>query len=350
MEASSLALLAVMFVGSGAITWVAGIALTKTTDTLDHRFRIGDAMGGLVLLGITGSLPEIAVVVSAAIHARLDLIIGTLIGGLAMQTLLIVIFDAAASREKPISYLAGTVNLSLETLFAIVITALAVVGIFIPVGRSVFHVSPISAAILVAWLVGLFLINKARLIPRLNQTAEDAAPGRKHHERRKVSNHVFYAKKSTLYVIGVFVAASAATLVAGWLLEESGNAIADKLNIGQALFAGIFIALATSIPEISTGIESVLIGDNHLAISDIMGGNAFMVVLFLLADLVAKKPVLSCAGHTDLAFGVLALAMMAVYMFSFIFRPRKCYLRLGIDSVLQILLYAGGMVILTHIK
>ena len=263
---------------------------------------------------------------------------------------MIVIFDAAAGRERPISYLAGTVNLSLETLFAVAITALAIMGIFIPVGRGVFHVNPISACIFVAWIVGLFLINKARRIARFNRTAEDAAPGRKHHERRSVANHVFYAKRSTLYVIGVFAAACAATLLAGWLLEESGNAIAEKLNIGQALFAGIFIALATSIPEISTGIESVRIGDNHLAISDIMGGNAFMLVLFLLADLVAKKPVLSFAGHTDLAFGVLGLAMMVVYMVSFLVRPRKCYFRLGIDSIIQILLYACGLVILTHLK
>ena len=63
MEAMPLALLGAMFVGSGAITWAAGIALTKTTDTLDHRFKIGDAIGGLVLLGIAGSLPEIAVVI-----------------------------------------------------------------------------------------------------------------------------------------------------------------------------------------------------------------------------------------------------------------------------------------------
>ena len=110
------------------------------------------------------------------------------------------------------------------------------------------------------------------------------------------------------------------------------------------------VSFATSIPEISTGLESIFIGDNHLAVSDILGGNAFMVVLFLLADLVARKPVLSYALHSDLLFAILGAAMMGVYLVSFLIKPRKCFFRLGLDSILVILLYIGGMVALTHIK
>jgi hypothetical protein len=62
IDNSSLLIIAIIFIAAGAITWVAGITLAKTTDTLDTRWNIGDALGGLVLLGIAGSLPEIAVV------------------------------------------------------------------------------------------------------------------------------------------------------------------------------------------------------------------------------------------------------------------------------------------------
>ena len=89
MGGLSLTLLLAMFVGSGVVTWMAGVALTKATDSLDTRFRIGDAIGGLVLLGIAGSLPEIAVVGSAAKNGHMPVIIGTLIGGLSIQTLLL---------------------------------------------------------------------------------------------------------------------------------------------------------------------------------------------------------------------------------------------------------------------
>jgi cation:H+ antiporter len=350
VEALPLGLLAIVFAGAGAVTWGAGIVLTKATDAIDHRFNIGDALGGLILLGVAGSLPEIAVVYSAALHGHVPVIIGTLIGGISIQTLLLVLFDAASGRERPLSYLAGSVMLCLETLFAIVIAILGIAGTFVPSRVSVAGLSPFSIAILLAWVLGLLVINQARKVPRYNQTEEDAEPGRKHHERRKAKPHVFYAGKSTLHVILVFAGASAVTLVAGWLLEESGNAIATGLGIGSGLFAATFIALATSIPEISTGLESIVIGDNHLAISDIVGGNAFMLVLFLLGDAVARRPVLSDAGHQDLMFGLLGLAMMSVYAVSFIVRPKRCYCRLGVDSILALLLYIAGCVALARLK
>jgi cation:H+ antiporter len=349
MDSWPLLYLALTFLASAVVTWVAGISLAKATDTLDSRLKIGDALGGLILLGLSGTLPEIAVCYAAARDGHIPVIIGTLIGGLAIQTLLVVIFDAAASRTRPLSYIAGTVMLSLETVFAVVITALAMAGVLIPPARAIYHVNPMSALVCVAWVLGLFWINKERRKKRFNETAEDQAPGRKHHERRAVEDHPFYAKRSTAYVGLIFLVGCVATLIAGVYLEEAGSALADKLNIGSGLFAATFIALATSLPEISTGLQSIWMKDYGLAIADIMGGNACMLLVFIMTDLVAKKPVLSYQGHQDLGFGFLALAMMGVYAISFVWRPRKFTL-LGIDSVLEVILYGVGIVMLSHVK
>ena len=48
-----------------AATWVAGLLLSKATDVLDDRFDLGDAVGGMLLLGLAGSLPELAITASA---------------------------------------------------------------------------------------------------------------------------------------------------------------------------------------------------------------------------------------------------------------------------------------------
>ncbi|HEV2403010.1 MAG TPA: hypothetical protein VGS08_02305 [Candidatus Saccharimonadales bacterium] len=75
------------------ITWSAGVWLTRTTDAIDARYRLGSAFGGLLILGIVTSLPEIAVVVTAALQKHYDIIIGTLLGGIAIQTVVLAIFD-----------------------------------------------------------------------------------------------------------------------------------------------------------------------------------------------------------------------------------------------------------------
>ncbi len=307
-------------------------------------------MGGLILLGISGSLPEMAVVASAAVQGHIPVIIGNLIGGISIQTLVIVLFDVAVGSKRPLSYLAGSAILSIETIFAIVITALALVGTLIPASKAVFYLNPASIAVVIAWLVGLFIIDKARENPRLNVVAEDASRGRRHKERRKVENHPLYANKSNLYVASVFVVMAVATLVAGVLLEETGSDAAGRLGINSGIFAATVLALVTTLPEISTGLESIFIGDNHLAISDIVGGNAFMIVIFLMADLIAKKPVLSYAGNQDILFVSLGIGMMTVYAISFLARLKRCYFRLGLDSILEIVLYAVGVAALLYVK
>jgi cation:H+ antiporter len=349
LDSVSTSIAFVIFIVAAVITWLAGITLTKTTDSLDTRWNIGDAIGGLVLLGVAGSLPEIAVVYSAAKHGHIPVIIGTLIGGLAIQTLLVVIFDFA-SGKKPLSLLAGNVTVSLETIFAAFMTVIVVAAALISPQHRVFNSNPLSFVLPIAWVLGLVLINKARKHPHFNETAEDASPGRKHHERRAVENHPFYVGRSTAHVVLIFVLASLATLAAGFFLEESGTLIALRLGIGSGIFAATAIALATSLPEISTGLESIFIGDNQLAISDIMGGNAFMLVLFLLGDLVAHQPVISFAAHSDFIFAFLGIAMMLVYAISFYRKWRRRCFRLGWDSVLEILLYIAGAVALTKIK
>ena len=56
------------------------------------------------------------------------------------------------------------------------------------------------------------------------------------------------------------------------------------------------------------------------------------------------------AARQDMMFGLLGAAMMGVYAVSFIVRPKRCYFRLGIDSILTLLLYVAGAVMLAKMK
>lgn len=348
MEGLSLFLLLLIFIISALVTCLAGVSLTRSTTTLDSRFKLGDAFGGLILLGISGSLPELAIVLSAARAGHTSVIIGTLLGGIAFQTLLIVIFDYASGKKRSIAYLAGSPMLVVETLFAILITGLALLGTLVPSEYSLFNINPFSIITVIAWIFGLFMINNLRRSKRYYQTATEAAPGRYHQERR-ASDHPAHKNKKTWRVIFIFVLACLATLIAGYFVEEAGSALAWRFGMSSSLFAATFIALVSSLPEISTGLESVFMGDNHLAISDIMGGNAFMLTIFLLADLVAGKPILSFANQTDTLFAVLGIILMAVYAWAFWKKPKRCFLRLGVDSYLEIIIYLAGLFFLLGI-
>ena len=114
------------------------------------------------------------------------------------------------------------------------------------------------------------------------------------------------------------------------------------------VFGATVLALATALPEISSGIEAVRLGDHALAIGDIFGGNSFQVCLFLLADAIAAKPVLAQAGTLNSWLAALSIALTAVYAMGLIVRAERPT-RLGPDSMLALAIYTVGIVGLIHL-
>jgi cation:H+ antiporter len=84
-------------------------------------------------------------------------------------------------------------------------------------------------------------------------------------------------------------------------------------------------------------------GDYQLAISDIFGGNAFLPVLFLLATLLSGRAVLPQAHTTDVYLTAVGILLTAVYITGLLFRPTRQVARMGIDSLVVLVLYALGV-------
>ena len=80
------------------------------------------------------------------------------------------------------------------------------------------------------------------------------------------------------------VTAAIVIVVAGIVLARSGESIADTTGIGQVWFGAIFVAGATSLPELATDTAAVLQNEPALAVGDLFGSNmANMAILGLLA-------------------------------------------------------------------
>ncbi|MGI8421999.1 MAG: sodium:calcium antiporter, partial [Gaiellaceae bacterium] len=148
---------------------------------------------------------------------------------------------------------------------------------------------------------------------------------------------------STTRTALVFAGAAIVTLAAGVALEQSGEAAAGKIGLSGVLFGATVLAAATALPEVSTGLAPLRLGDFQLAVSDIFGGNAFLPVLFLVATLVSGDAVLPAAQNSDVYLTGLAALLTVVYLFGLVFRPKRQWLRLGPDSLLVVVLYVLGI-------
>ena len=337
-------LLVLVFVAAAGATWIAGIALSKTTDALDARLGLGEELGGLLLLSVAGSLPELAITVSAAAQGNLDLAAGNLIGGIAVQTMVLVVCDVVVGPARPLTFLVGALSPVLEGLLVTLVVSGVLMGALLSPSTAVGGVvSPASIGIVVVWTIGVYVINKVRKSPRWSITMAGSHPGRRHRREPHPTQPHPFACRTTAQVAWIFAGACAVTLGAGVTLEMTGNTLADRAGVNGVIFGATILAGATALPEISSGIAAVRLGDHALALGDIFGGNAFQVCLFLVADLVAGTPVLPTAGNLNAWLASLGVGLTAIFAMGVVIRPLRCHARLGPDSILAIVVFALGI-------
>lgn len=344
MDALSTPLLWLVFVAGAAATWSAGVYLARATDSLDERFKIGETFGGMLLLAIAGTLPEAAITVTAALSHQIGLAAGNLLGGIAIQTAVLAICDYFVIEKKPLSYMVGSLIPVLEASLVIAVTAVAMLGALLPKSLLVARMSPASIAIVVIWLAGMFLLNRVRNAPKWKIVMPGSSPGRPHRRIPHPTVVHPFASLSTSRVVAVFLAGSLVTLAAGWALTVASGLLAARAGMSGLLFGATVLALASALPEISTGIAAVRLGDHQLVMGDIFGGNAFQLTLFAVADLITGTAVLSAAGAQNSWLAGLGILVTVIYAGAIVVRPERNYLRIGLDSIIVLILLALGMV------
>jgi cation:H+ antiporter len=334
--------LVAIFAAAAAAVWIAGVKLSTTTDVLSTRLGMGQALGGVILLAVATNLPEIAIVVSAALSGSYELAIGNILGGIAIQTAVLVVLDAFGARTgPPLTYRAASLTLVLEGALVIAVLVVAIMGSRLPGNDVVLHLSPGSTLILVLWIAGVYLVGKSDDLP---WQAQGNAPGAQAEPKGHSTDKRATEEMSTARTAAVFGVAALVTLAAGVVLERSGSAIADDVGLSGVLFGATVLAAATALPEISSGLASVRLGDDQLAVSDIFGGNAFLPVLFFVATAISGTAVLPRAQDADIYMAGLGILLTSVYLFGLVFRPKRRVLSMGIDSLVVLALYALGIV------
>jgi cation:H+ antiporter len=334
--------LILIFAAAAAAIWIAGIRLSSSTDALDTKLGLGSALGGLLLLAIATDLPELAITITAALHDNLGLAVGNLLGGIAIQTLVLAALDAAAGPDRPLTYMVGSLLLVLEGALVAIVTVAAIMTAQLPEKTHLIGVSPGTLAVVVPWLVGLKVVAGARENMRWEVKAEGARPGRTHKQRRRELPKP-HKQHSTGTVALIFAAAAGVTLVAGVVIERSGETLAGRAGLSGPVFGATILAAATALPELSTGLAAVRDGDLQLAMSDIFGGNAVLPALFIFADLFAGKPALPAAAGTDIWIAGLGVILTGIYIVGVILRPQRTFWRLGPDSIAAVVVYALGI-------
>jgi cation:H+ antiporter len=103
-------------------------------------------------------------------------------------------------------------------------------------------------------------------------------------------------------------------LVASTFLAKSADVIAFKTGLGRAFIGVVLLATATSLPELGTGVSSIVLFDEpDLAAGDAFGSNLFNLLIIGLLDLYWRNgPILNNVGMTSAIVGALGIAVISL--------------------------------------
>lgn len=339
----------VLFGAGAAVIWLAGTRLSRYADAIAERTGVGKAFIGALLLGGITSLPEGAATVTASALGSAPLAVNNIFGGVAMQVAILAVADAVV----PGHALTGRIrkpSVLLQGALLVLVLTLAAAGIAL--GETpILGVGAWSTAILGTSVFAFYLIHQHRS----RETWEPEAPPAdrvKEEDRAEEGEADNSAQElSTPRLVLYTAAAALAILVAGYGIARSGDALAVQTGLGESFVGLLFLAVATSLPEVSTTISAARMGQFAMAFSNIFGANILDTSVLFLADLAFPGgPVLGEVGTFSLVGALLGILVTAVYLVGLLERRKRVVLGMGMDSLVVLILYFGGVSLLYTLR
>ena len=122
-------------------------------------------------------------------------------------------------------------------------------------------------------------------------------------------------------LVGRIAVAGVVVLLAGVLLARTAEAIPEQTGLGSSFVVAVLVAISTSLPEISTVLAAIRLGQYGMAFSDIFGTNLFDIALIFVVDaFYTGQPVLLEVGNFSLFAALLGAAATLVYIIGLIER------------------------------
>jgi cation:H+ antiporter len=328
-----------IFLAAAVCVWIAGTRLAGVADAIASRTGLSQAFIGVVLLGISTSLPEIATTATAAWMGNPRLVTGNLFGGVALQVAVLAIADVVAVRGA-LTYFTPQPVLLFQGVMLILLLALALAGVAAGEPLGLMGVGLTPMLLLAGYLVTVRMSRPGDLLPRWRATNEPPS------ERQPATEPTIDSDdRSLARLLALSGLSGLVILAAGWSLAQSGDALSEQTGLGASFVGVALVAGSTSLPEISTTIAAVRRGNHEMAVSSILGTNCLELALFFVADLLYRDgPILAVTDRSALFAATVGMVVTCIFLIGLLERRDRTVLRMGVDSLAVLIVYTSGLV------
>lgn len=291
---------------AAVIAW-AGSALCRHIDVLAEKLGIGRTWIGLILLAAITSSPELITGMSSVVLADApDIAVGDIFGSCMLNLLLLVLLDILY-RPEPVFRLASQGHALAAGLGVIL---LSVSGLSVLLSHSETPWSLGHIALSAPVVVVIYLLSG-----RILFVHERADPARSATGPR-------YADQSLGEAVRGTAISGSLVVLAGTGLPFAGEAVASAMGWQTSFVGTIFVALATSMPEVTVAVTAVRMRAIELTMGDLLGSNLFNLMILALDDLAyTAGPLFEAASPIHAATAFAAVLMTGIALVGLIYKP-----------------------------
>ena len=333
----SLPISVALFVVAAVVIAFVGVKMAKISDRLADRTGLGEAVMGAVFLGGSTSLSGIVTSVTAAAGGHAELAVSNAVGGIAAQTAFLAIADLFYKKANLEHAAASVANLVQGTLL-MTLLSIPLIGMSGP-QVVVWGIHPATIVLIMAYLFGLRLVSRSQEAqmwsPRRTKETAIEEPG---NDRANSSLTKLWLK---------FILYAATVAIAGYGIARSGVSIAAQTGLSESVVGGLFTAVSTSLPELVTTVAAVRQGALTLGVGGVIGGNCFDLLLLAFSDIAYRQgSIYTAIANRQIFVMALTVLMTGILLLGLLQREKHGVGNIGFESVLILLIYGGGIVML----
>ncbi|MFB2934502.1 sodium:calcium antiporter [Aerosakkonemataceae cyanobacterium BLCC-F154] len=334
MSNLSLEISIVLFIISAVVIVVSGTRIAEIADRLAQKTKLGQALMGALFLGFSTSLPGIVTSISAALGNHPVLALSNALGDIAVQTAFLGIADITYL-EANLEYAAASVETLTQGSLLIVLLTIPLLATAYPL-INIWGIHPASIGLVITYIFGLRLVAVAH-----------SSPMWKAQDTEKFETSIEETDSSgTVKLWGYFLILAVILAIAGYGVEKAGISITRSTHLSENAVGSLFTAISTSLPELVTTIAAVQRRAFTLAVSGVLGGNSFDVLVLALCDLAYHKGSIYHALTEHQVFLLaLTILMTGILLLGLLRREKHGIGNIGFESFLLLLLYLGGFLL-----
>jgi len=298
------------FAALALVIGTSGYFLSLYGDVIAEKTGLGGTWIGLAMLATVTSLPELITGVSAVTYVGIpNIALGDALGSCVFNLLLIVLLDFL-HREASV-YTRISQGHILSAGFGVVLLGFVAFNIVLlqnGVSLSFGHVGLYTPIIVLFYIFAMRTVFRYEKSQRMEVVEEIA-------ER--------YPKISLARALTFFFLVAVVVVLVGIRLPVTAEHLAEAMGWHSSFVGTVFVALATSLPEVAVTLSALRIGALDMAISDLLGSNLFDLVIIAVDDLAyLKGPLLANVSPVHLITILSAIMITGIAIVGLLYRPQ----------------------------